>query len=98
VVNLSVTDEQWRNDMSDNVYTYIKSNVEPFLFYPPDTDFERGYLAALLNVAEEALGLHLGKSPFMEAQKLCSTARTMNWLQWEISHRKRDVEDLKREF
>ena len=57
--------------MSDNIYTYIKSSVEPFLLDPPDTEFQRGYLAALLNVAEEALGLHLAKSPFKEAQKLC---------------------------
>jgi hypothetical protein len=98
VLNLSGTDEQWRNDMSDSVYTYIKSGVDDFLLEPPDSDFQRGYLAALLGVAEEALGLHLGKSPFMEAQKLCSSAGTMNWLQREISHRKRDVENLKREL
>ena len=83
--------------MSDSVYTYIKSGVDDFLLEPPDTEFQRGYLAALLGVAEEALGLHLGKSPFMEAQKLCSPAGTMNWLQREICHRKRDVENLKRE-
>ena len=41
--------------MSDNVYTYIKGSVEPFLRDPPDTEFQRGYLAALLNVADEAL-------------------------------------------
>jgi hypothetical protein len=46
--------------------------VEPFLLSPPDTDFQRGYLAALLNVAEEALGLRLAKYPFAEAQMLCS--------------------------
>ena len=53
--------------MSDSVYTYIKSSVDDFLLDPQDSDFQRGYLAALLGVAEEALGLHLGKSPFMEA-------------------------------
>ena len=84
--------------MSDSIYRYIKSGVDGFLTDPPDTDFQRGYLAALLGVAEEALGLHLGKSPFMEAQKLCSPAGTMNWLQAEISHRKRDVENLKWEL
>ena len=52
--------------MSDSIYTYIKSGVDGFLTDPPDTDFQRGYLAALLGVAEEALGLHLGKSPFMK--------------------------------
>ena len=49
--------------MSDNVYTYINGSVEPYLRDPPDTEFQRGYLAALLNVAEEALGLHLAKRP-----------------------------------
>ena len=81
--------------MSDNVYEYIKSNVEPFLL---DTDFQRGYLAALLNVAEEALGLHLAKYPFAEAQMLCSAKGKMHWLQREITHRRRDVEYLKGEL
>ena len=84
--------------MTDNVYTYIKSNVEPFLLDPPDTDFLQGYLAALLNVAEEALGLHLAKSPFKEAQELCSPTGKMNWLQREITHRSRELENLKRDF
>ena len=84
--------------MSDNVYEYIKSNVEPFLLSPPDTDFQRGYLAALLNVAEEALGLHLAKYPFAEAQMLCSAKGKMHWLQREITQRRRDVEYLKGEL
>ena len=84
--------------MTDNVYTYIKSNVEPFLLDPPDTDFLQGYLAALLNVAEEALGLHLAKSPFKEAQELCSPIGKMNWLQREITQRSRELKNLKREF
>ena len=79
--------------MSETIYTYIKSRVDD----PPDTDFQRGYLAALLGVAESALGLHLGKPPFLEAQKLFSPAATMNWLQREIRDRKRNVENLKRE-
>ena len=84
--------------MSDSVYTYIKSSVDDFLLDPPDSDFQRGYLAALLGVAEEALGLHLGKSPFMEAAEAVFNPGTINWLQREISHRKRDVENLKREL
>ena len=84
--------------MSDNVYTYIKGNVEPFLRDPPDTEFQRGYLAALLNVADEALGLHLAKYPFAEAQMLCSATGKMNWLQRELTRRRRDVEDLKGEL
>ena len=84
--------------MTDNVHTYIKGNVETFLLDPPDTDFLRGYLAALLNVAEEALGLHLAKSPYKEAQKLCSPIGKMNWLQREITQRSRELKNLKREF
>jgi hypothetical protein len=84
--------------MTDSVYTYIKSNVEPYLLYPPDTDFQRGYLAALLNVAEEALGLHLGRSPFKEAQELVSATGKMHWLRREITQRERDVENLKKEL
>jgi len=84
--------------MSDNIYTYIKSNVEPFLRSPPDTEFQRGYLAALLAVADEALGLHLAKYPFKEAQMLCSATGKMNWLQREITRLRRDVEDLKGEL
>ena len=84
--------------MSDNVYTYIKGNVEPFLRYPPDTEFQRDYLAALLNVAEEALGLHLLKYPFAEAQMLCSATGKMHWLQREITQRGREPEDLKGEL
>jgi hypothetical protein len=41
---------------------------------PPDTDFQRGFLAALLVFAEEALGLRMDMPPFAEAQKLCLTA------------------------
>ena len=79
--------------MTDNAYTYIKSSVEPFLLYPPDTDFQRGYLAALLNVAGEALGLHVGKPPFKYAQELVSTTGKMHWLRREINQRKRDVKN-----
>jgi hypothetical protein len=84
--------------MTDNIYTYIKGNVELFLSDPPDTEFQQGYLAALLNVAQEALGLHLAKSPFKEAQKLCSPIGKMNWLQRQITQRSRELKNLKREF
>jgi len=56
--------------MSDDVYTYIKSSVAMFLVDRPDTDFQRGFLSALLVVAEEALGLRMDIPPFAEAQKL----------------------------
>jgi hypothetical protein len=84
--------------MTDNVYTYIKSNVEPFLLTPPHTDFQRGYLAALLNVAEEALGLHLGKYPFKEAYLCLGATGTMHWLKREIARCSRDLKALKGEL
>jgi hypothetical protein len=60
--------------MSVNVYDYIKNSVAASLQAPPDTEFQRGYLAALLVLAEEALGLSMDLSPFAEAHKLCFTA------------------------
>jgi hypothetical protein len=84
--------------MTDNIYTYIKGNVELFLSDPPDTEFQQGYLAALLTVADEALGLHLAKSPFKEAQLCLGATGTMNWLEREIAHRRRDMENLKGEL
>lgn len=36
--------------------TYIEQAVESFLKDPPDSDYQRGYLAALLTVWEEAIG------------------------------------------
>jgi len=63
-----------RPHVSDSIYTYIKSSVAAHLPDPPDTDFQRGFLAALLVFAEEALGLRMDMPPFAEAQKLCLTA------------------------
>ena len=84
--------------MSDSIYTYIKSNVEPFLSDPPALNFQRGYSQQqLLQVAEEGLGLHLGESPFSDAQKLVSPMGKMRWLRREITQRKRDVDNLKRD-
>lgn len=36
--------------------TYIERAVEGFLKDPPDSDYQAGYLAALLAVWEEAIG------------------------------------------
>ena len=56
--------------MSDQVENYIRSSVQTFLVDPPDSEFQRGFLSALLVVAKEALGLHLDVPPFAKAQKL----------------------------
>ena len=50
-----------------NVEKYIKSAVQGFVSDPPDSDFQSGYLAALLVVAQEALGHRLDIPPYGEA-------------------------------
>ena len=57
-----------------------QEHAATFLLSPPDTDFQRGYLAALLNVAEEALDCISESTPFAEAQ-ICSATGKMHWLQ-----------------
>jgi hypothetical protein len=37
---------------------------------PPDTDFQCGFLGAMLVLAEEALGLRMDLPPFAEAHEL----------------------------
>jgi len=52
------------------VKKYLEESIQAYLGYPPDTDFLRGFLSALLLVAEEALGLPMEAPPFAEAGKL----------------------------
>ena len=59
--------------MSDNVYDYIKREMEMSLAGPPDTDFQCGYLAGLMVLADDVLGFDMNKHPFAEAEKLCLT-------------------------
>jgi hypothetical protein len=83
--------------MSANIYDYIKTDVAAALLNPPDTEFQRGYLASLLVLAEEALGLRMDLSPFAEKHKLCFNAQyrsgrgslrsTCGW--WPISYPRR---------
>ena len=49
---------------------YVTNSVQTFLGDPPDNEYQRGFLGALLIVAEEALGLQMNIPPFAEAQKL----------------------------
>jgi hypothetical protein len=46
-----------------NVEGYVRSAVKGFVSDPPDSDFQRGYLAAMLIVAEQALGHRLDLPP-----------------------------------
>jgi hypothetical protein len=78
--------------MSDNIYTYVTNSVEASLLNPPDTDFQRGYLAALLVLAEEALGLRMDMHPFREAHNLCFTPKYM------IARAKRDLTRCSRQM
>jgi hypothetical protein len=71
--------------MSDDIYTYVRNSVEAYLLDPPDTDFQRGYLASLLVLAEEALGLRMDTHPFSEAHNLCFTPK------YRIARAKRDL-------
>jgi hypothetical protein len=61
--------------MSANVYDHIRSSVAAYLMDPPETEFQRGYLASLLVLAEEALGLRMDLPPFAEAHNLCFSAQ-----------------------
>ena len=81
--------------MSDNIYTYVRNSVEASLLNPPDTDFQRGYLAALLVLGQEALGLRMDLHPFREAHNLCFTAKYMiARAERDLTRISRQVEDL----
>jgi len=78
-----------------NVEEYVRRSVEGFLGDPPDTDFQRGFLASLLIVAEEALGLRMDVAPFSQAQKLCLSATgRMNRVRREMARCFREMDDL----
>ena len=84
--------------MSDNVYTYVKKEAEMSVLNPPDTDFQRGYLAAILVLAEEVLGLRMDMPPFAKALKMCRSATgRMSRMQREIAWCLREMEDLMEE-
>jgi hypothetical protein len=53
-----------------DIEKYGERAVQSFLSDPPDTDFQRGFLSAMLVIAEEALGLPVDAPPFKEAQEL----------------------------
>lgn len=49
---------------------YIIQAVELFLLDPPDCEFQRGYLAAILNVWIEGVGRNVHDARIVAAQKL----------------------------
>jgi hypothetical protein len=63
--------------MSDEVEEYVTRSVQMFLVDPPDTDYQCGFLAALLVLAKEALGLRMTEPPFAAAEGLC---RSSEWM------------------
>jgi hypothetical protein len=54
----------------ENAEEYVRSSVASFLSDPPDSEYQRGFLGAMLIVAKEALDLSPDIQPFAEAQKL----------------------------
>ena len=68
----SGTDQLEGADMKADmkVEEYVTSSVQLFLGDPPDTEFQCGFLGALLVLAEEAIGVQMDVPPFAEAQKL----------------------------
>jgi hypothetical protein len=51
----------------------VQSSVQSFLVDPPDSEFQQGFLSALLVLAKEALELRMNIPPFADAQKLLKT-------------------------
>jgi hypothetical protein len=81
--------------MSDGVYTYVKRKMEMSLLAPPDTDFQCGYLAALLVLADDVLGFDMNKPPFAEAEKLCLTEKyRINRYECELSRCRQGLKEL----
>ena len=52
------------------VQKYLTESIESYLSDPPDNDYLRGYLSALLVVAQESLGLPMECPPFVDARGL----------------------------
>lgn len=81
--------------MSHDVYAYIKREMEMSLAGPPDTDFQRGYLAGLLVLAKDVLGLDMNKQPYSGAEKLClGEGYRMQRLESEIAWLSRELKQL----
>src|SRR5262249_27547658 len=53
-----------------NVEEFVRTAIQGFVNDPPDSDFQCGYLGAMLVVAKEAIAVPMEMSPYAEAQKL----------------------------
>ena len=53
-----------------NVEEFVRTAIQGFVNDPPDSDFQCGYLGAMLVFAKEAIGVPMEMSPYAEAQKL----------------------------
>ena len=49
---------------------YVATAIDAFLNDPPDSDFQRGYLAALVAVYKEAIGRPAADARIIAAEKL----------------------------
>ena len=50
-----------------NVEEYVRGAIQGFAGDPPDSDYQSAYLAALLVIAQEALGHRVDMPPYVEA-------------------------------
>ena len=57
-------------DADTSAEEYVRSSVHTFLSDPPDSEFQAGFLGALLVIARDVLGQRMDEPPFVEAQEL----------------------------
>lgn len=60
----------------NDIDVFIAKAFDGFLSDPPDTEFQRGYLAALINVASEGLGWDDTDHRLVVARKILDQARS----------------------
>lgn len=58
----------------EHFYNYIITSVSGFMSDPPSTDFQRGYLAAVLETAESN-GISTSVEPFSTCYKMLARPR-----------------------
>lgn len=63
---------------SHRVRPFIERAIESFLNDPPDTEFQRGYLGALINVYREGLGRGAQDARLIAAERLTAQSESAN--------------------
>lgn len=58
------------------IQPYLMGSIEQFLGDPPDSEFQRGYLAALLSVYTEGLGRGASDARVKAAEGLLETTNS----------------------